>query len=404
MNITESFRTALDSLRANKMRALLTMLGIIIGIAAVIGLMGLGEGFGELIEDEINSVGTNLIFVASDSENGYPTLTEDDLYALAEDGRNTAVAAVGGVVGQQTEVTAGSNDQFAIVNGVTGNYFALTNNDVLERGGLFDEIDDASFAQVAVLGSDIAYELFDGMNPIGQSITVNNTRFDVVGVLVPGDGGASGDTDSNVYIPMNVALQRLDLQETRFGEPAMAQIVAQAADETQVDAALEQISLTLREQHDLVYGAEDDFSLISQSGLVESFSTISDTMTVFLGAIAAISLVVGGIGIMNIMLVSVTERTREIGIRKAIGAQRRDILAQFLLESLILTLIGGVIGLALGVVVSIVGGGYLSLTPVISTGTVALAVGFSASVGIIFGIYPAWKASLMRPIDALRYE
>jgi len=404
MNISESFRTAIDSLKANKMRALLTMLGIIIGIASVIALMGLGEGFGQLIEGEINSVGTNLIFVGSDSESGHPTLTEDDLWALENNGRNSAIAAVGGVVGQMSDVTAGSNDQFVTVNGVTGNYFTLTNNDAVEQGALFDAADDASFTQVAVLGNGIADDLFDKGNPVGQSITINNTRFDVVGVLAPSDGGVGGSTDENVYIPLTVALQRLTVNETRFGDSALAQIVVQAADETLVDSALEQISMTLREQHDLVYGAADDFSLISQSGLVESFSTISDTMTLFLGAIAGISLLVGGIGIMNIMLVSVTERTREIGIRKAIGAQRRDILTQFLLESLILTLIGGVIGFVLGYVISVVGGNALDLIPVITTGSVGLAVGFSAAVGVLFGIYPAWKASLMRPIDALRYE
>jgi putative ABC transport system permease protein len=403
MNLNESFRTAINGLRANRLRSLLTMLGIIIGIAAVIALMSLGNGFDNLVEDEINAVGTNLIFVISDSESGYPTLTEGDLNALASDSEADAIRAVAGSTSEVTEVGGSGDGVRTTVQGVSGNYFALNNLTDITAGQLFDTTDDAAYASVAVLGNDIAADLFDGANPVGQNVTINSTNYLVVAVLETSDS-ATASTDDVVFIPLNTALQRLDVRQTRFGDQALDLITVQAAGESEVDAALEQISAILRDQHDLVYGAEDDFGLISQAGLLESFGTITETLTLFLAAIAGIALLVGGIGIMNIMLVSVTERTREIGIRKAIGALRRDILSQFLLESLILTLLGGLIGTVLGIGISFIGGAWVDVTAVVTGSTLLLAVGFSVAVGLIFGIYPAWQAAQMRPIQALRYE
>jgi putative ABC transport system permease protein len=226
----------------------------------------------------------------------------------------------------------------------------------------------------------------------------------VVGVLADSGGGIAGNTDDSVFIPLTTAQSRLYSDRTRGGEKSVSSITAQAAGTEQVDSALKQITETLREQHDIIYGDEDDFSIFDQASLLDTVNTITGTLTTFLGAIAAISLVVGGIGIMNIMLVSVTERTREIGIRKAVGALRRDILAQFLLESLVLSLLGGAIGIALGWTISAAASAAFDLPLVVDLGTIMLSATFAAAVGLIFGIYPAWRASNLRPIEALRYE
>jgi putative ABC transport system permease protein len=226
----------------------------------------------------------------------------------------------------------------------------------------------------------------------------------VVGVLEESGGGIGGDTDSNIYLPLTTAQSRLFPDRTRTGEKAVTTIYAQAVSSEHVDAAIEQISGTLRDQHGIAYAADDDFSILDQASLLEMAGTITGTLTAFLGAIAAISLVVGGIGIMNIMLVSVTERTREIGIRKAIGALRRNILAQFLLESMSLSMLGGILGILLGWIVSSVAATALAIPVSIAVWTVLMSASFAAAVGLLFGIYPAWRAASLRPIEALRYE
>jgi putative ABC transport system permease protein len=405
MNLSESFLTALDSLRANLLRAILTMLGVIIGVAAVIALLSIGNGVQESISSEITSIGTNLIIITTDRDNSddYPALSLSDVEALSDPLRAPDLAAVAASVGSAQLVTSGGNSTRTSVTGVTDNYFEVNNINEFQAGDVLTTNDIVTSARVVVLGATVAEDLFPDSFPVGQSVRINGAAYEVVGVL-ENSGSAFSDSDNNVFMPITTAQSRLSSERTRSGEKAVSSITAQAASAEQTDAALEQITEVLREEHGIAYAAEDDFSLLSQTSLLDSFNQITGLLTAFLGAIAGISLLVGGIGIMNIMLVSVTERTREIGIRKAIGALRRDILTQFLLESLVLSLLGGLIGIALGWAISQVAGRALDLATVMDAGTVLLAVGFASAVGIIFGIYPAWRAASLRPIEALRYE
>lgn len=407
MNLSESFLTALDSLVANKLRSALTMLGVIIGVAAVIALMSLGNGFSTFISSEIQSIGTNLIYILPDTENsgGQPTLTLNDVYALTEPGRATAVQdATANIQGRREVIYSGRN-LFTTVNGVMANYFDLNNLAELQAGNLLTQTDIDTRARVAVLGSEVAEQLFGDEFAIGRSVRVNGIGYEVVGVLTERGGGPGGSTDDVIYVPISTAQERLFSNRTRSGERAVSTIIAQAVSEELATEAAEQITAVLREEHNIAYAADDDFQILSQNDLLATFSVITGTLTLFLGSIAGISLLVGGIGIMNIMLVSVTERTREIGIRKSVGALKRDILMQFLIESLFLSLIGGVIGIGLGFVMSQLASNFLGdVVPVVDLFTVILATTFSAAVGLVFGIYPAWRASNLQPIEALRYE
>ncbi len=406
MNFSEGFLTALDSILANKMRAILTMLGVIIGVASVIALMSIGNGFSESITGEINAIGTNLINISTDPDNsgGYPALSLDDVEALANPLNAPDITEVAAIVQGNQLVVFGGESMNTAVNGVTGNYLAMNNLDEFQLGDGLNQNDLDTAARVAVIGAGAASDLFGTEFPVGQPIRINGVSYEVIGVLADAGGGLAGNTDDAVFIPLTTAQSRLYSDRTRSGEKAVSSITAQAVGTEQVDAALKQITETLREQHDIIYGDEDDFSIFDQASLLDTVNAITGTLTTFLGAIAAISLVVGGIGIMNIMLVSVTERTREIGIRKAIGALRRDILAQFLLESLVLSLLGGAIGIALGWSIAALASAAFDLTLVVDLGTIMLSATFAAVVGLIFGIYPAWRASNLRPIEALRYE
>lgn len=405
MNLTESFLTALDSLMANKMRAVLTMLGVIIGVAAVIALMSIGNGLSASITSEIQSFGTNLLTISTDTDNsdGYQTLSMSDVAALSDSLNAPALGEVAANVQGVQEVVNGSNSIQTTVAGITENYLTVNNLAEFQSGAGFTQNDVDTKNRVAVLGSEAAVDLFETEYPVGQSVKINGVSYEVIGVLAE-SGSGFNNTDSNLFVPISTAQSRLYTERTREGEKAVTIITAQAASEDETDAAIEQITETLRRQHDIVYAADDDFSIFSQADLLDTFDTITASLTAFLGAIAGISLVVGGIGIMNIMLVSVTERTREIGIRKAVGAMKRDILAQFLLESVLLSLLGGFLGIVLGWLVSRVGGNLLDFETLVDVGTVLLATGFATAVGLIFGIYPAWRAADLRPIEALRYE
>ncbi len=406
MNFSESFLTALDSVLANKMRAVLTMLGVIIGVASVIALLAIGNGFTEDITSEITSIGTNLLSISTDFENSgsYMTLSMEDVDALSDPLNTPDISEVSAFVQGAQSVVFGGESVNTTVSGVTSNYLAMSNLDEFQLGDGLTQNDLNINARVAVLGAGIASDLFGSEFPIGEQVRINGVSYEVVGVLVESGGGLAGNTDDSLFLPITTAHSRLYTTRTRSGDKAVSAITAQAVSTESVDAAIDQVTETLRDLHGISYGDDDDFSIFDQSSLLETVNTITASMTAFLGSIAAISLVVGGIGIMNIMLVSVTERTREIGIRKAIGALKRDILAQFLLESLMLSLLGGSLGILLGWGISTVAGTALDITAVIDFATVMLSFGFAAAVGLIFGIYPAWRASNLRPIEALRYE
>ena len=405
MNLSESFLTALDSLLANKLRSVLTMLGVIIGVAAVIALMSIGNGVNASITGEIQSIGTNLISISTDFDNsgGYAALSLSDVAALSDPFNAPAVSAVSAVVQGSQEVVYGGNTSRVSVSGVTPNYFTVNNVENLMGGDVFTQQDYDTQGRVVVLGYTVAEDLFEEEYAVGNSVRIGGVSYEVIGVMEK-SGSNFSQTDTAVFLPLTTAQSRLFTERTRTGEKAVSGIIAQAAREDQTDAAIDQITETLRDQHGITYANEDDFSIFSQSDLLDTFDVITGTLTAFLGAIAGISLVVGGIGIMNIMLVSVTERTREIGIRKAVGALKRDILVQFLMESILLSVVGGLLGVTLGWLMATVAGQLIDLETVVDGGTVLLATGFAASVGLVFGIYPAWRAASLRPIEALRYE
>lgn len=414
MKILESMRLAVRALTANKLRAALTMLGIIIGVGAVITLMSAGEGVSVYIEGQFQGMGSNLLFVMPGSMDGsgppgmrtsVAELTNGDVDALRDSVRAPDVAAISPERLRTTTVATGRRDTATQVVGVTPAFSSVRNWPV-EMGVFFDQEEMNSRARVALLGRTVVEELFpDNPYPLEQSIKINGVPFRVIGVLEEKGGSQMGDEDNTVLVPLTTAQTRLFPSRSRSGEYKVSVIIVQAVSEDRIDAASEQIAVILRERHGIDFSDEDDFSIISQADIVSVFGQITGVLTTFLGAIAGISLLVGGIGIMNIMLVSVTERTREIGLRKAVGARRRDILWQFLIEAMLLSLVGGIVGIGLGTLgAEIISALIDDFHAVVLPQAVVLATTFSAAVGLFFGIYPARRASLLNPIDALRYE
>jgi putative ABC transport system permease protein len=417
MRVTEQFRMALRALAVNKLRSVLTMLGIIIGVGAVITLLSAGEGVQRLIEDQLQSIGTNILFVvpgnlsSSQMQQGRNldlTLSLADAEAIADPLNVPDMAQVAPEIMGSADVSYGKSTLSLNVSGVTPAYEEVRNFPV-DYGSFITELDLNGGARVAVLGSKVAERLYgaDGY-AIGTTIKIKSVPFKVVGVLQSkgGTGGPGGDQDETVLVPLSTAHQRLfPRYHNSRGQPLVTVIYVQVAAEERMEAAAAAISDLLRDRHDIQFKDDDDFSVINQKDLLAIFGQITGVLTIFLGAIAGISLLVGGIGIMNIMLVSVTERTREIGLRKAVGAKRKHILVQFLIESVVLALIGGAIGILLGAAgVMLISQLQDSLKAVVSPQSVVLATGFSAAVGLFFGIYPATRAARLNPIDALRYE
>jgi putative ABC transport system permease protein len=407
MDLVESFSTSIESLSTNKLRSALTMLGIIIGVGAVITLLSLGNGVSNSIQGQIQGIGSNLITIITDYDNsgGYPALSLSDVAMLQDQYYAPAVRRATAEVRTTQQVVHGSQNTRITVSGVTASYFGIRNL-AAGIGDILTDDDVNTQARVVVLGSNVATKLFpDDDFPIGQSVKIRGVQYKVVGVLESKGGMGFASQDDQAYIPLTTAQSRLSSRRTRTGERAVDIIYAEAVNGDQMDAATQQIKEALRERHDIAYQQEDDFTIVNQNDILSAFGVITSTINLFLAAIAGISLLVGGIGIMNIMLVSVTERTREIGIRKAVGALRRDILVQFLIESMMLSVIGGLIGIAFGFGAA-TGIGNLSadLTPVVKASNVLMSFGFAAVVGLVFGIYPAWRAARLRPIEALRYE
>ena len=404
--IIESLTMAIASIFSNKLRSFLTMLGIIVGVGAVIAMIAIGQGAGAQITKRISQLGANLLMVRpgafqrgpSRSASGSITsLVYEDAQAIAEE--CPSVKKVDANFSGNAQAVYGNKNTNTSINGVTPNYPDV-NNFPVQQGSFLTEEDNRLMRRVAVLGKTVVEDLFGEKPPIGEYIKIKRSSFQVIGVMSEKGGSGFMNEDDVIFVPLKTAQKRL------FGvdRDRVSVINVQAKSEDVMDKASAEIASLLRQRHKIKQGGEDDFNIMSQADILSTVQETSNTFTMLLAGIAVVSLIVGGIGIMNIMFVSVTERTREIGIRKAIGAQRRDILSQFLIEAIIVSLSGGIIGIFLGIsasnLISKLGGWATVITPV----SVVLSFSFALVVGLFFGFYPARKASLLNPIDALRYE
>ncbi|HEV8432589.1 MAG TPA: ABC transporter permease [Thermoanaerobaculia bacterium] len=397
-------RLATQAIRKNKMRATLTMLGIIIGVAAVIVMVAVGYGARSRIHDQINNLGTNMIVITpgaaqqagvSQGAQAFPNLSLKDVDKIR--GESQYVSAISPVIVSRTPVIGAAGNWRTTINGIDVDYSTIRDWQT-SSGDFFGADDVRGNRKVAVLGNTVAQNLFPDQDPVGSDVQIRNSIFKVVGVLsVKGQTASGSDSDDVVLIPYTTASQTLS------GRTFIPQILASTANEQDIPQAQNEIRTLLRESHK-IQGDNDDFTVKNQADLAAAAESSTKVMTLLLAAIASISLLVGGIGIMNIMLVSVTERTREIGIRMAIGARGSDVLTQFLVESIVMGIAGGVAGLALGIGGAELVGHFTGWATVISPIIMLIAVAFSGAVGVFFGYYPARKAAALNPIQALRYE
>lgn len=408
MTLWQSFLEALESLSANKMRAALTILGIVIGVAAVIAMVSVGRGAQNTITDSIQGIGTNLLFVfrggSEDVRNPKP-ITLGDAEAIADPFQAPSVAAVAPALQGSAEISFGGESTTTSLLGITPEYEYVRNYQVTE-GEFINEEHMLGQASIVLLGPEVAKTLFgrtEGL--VGETVRIEGQPFRVIGILEAKGGSGFANVDDQAFVPFSTAQTRLIRRSTR---DRVDMLIVSAVDSKSVPSASEEIAQILRTRHRTEIGA-DDFTILTQEDFLDVAGTITNVLTIFLGGIAAISLLVGGIGIMNIMLVSVTERTREIGLRKAVGAHKSDIMIQFLTESSVLSLIGGLIGIALGWAIAMVVGQIANannapINPSIGLDIVLIATLFSTAVGLFFGLYPANRAANLEPVEALRYE
>jgi len=399
------------ALTSNKARTSLTMLGVVIGISSVIVMVGVGQGATSSVTASISSLGSDLLIIspgASSSSSGVrsavgssTTLTVNDADAIASNVSN--IKAVAPVVTSNQQVVYKSSNSNSRVTGTTADY-ATVRNVTLSSGVFISEQNVTAYSRVAVIGSSVSTALFgEGASPVGSSIKIGSILFKVTGVVNSSGGSNSTSNDYAVYIPLTTA-QRYFVGASSSTSASVSTIYAQAASSDEVTQAKQDTTAFLLERHNIASSSDADFTVTTQEDLASSLSSVSSTLTLLLGAIASISLLVGGIGIMNMMLTTVTERTREIGLRKAIGAKRRDISLQFLSESVALTFLSGIVGVVLGVLIAVVITNLGLVTSVVTWQSVALSFGICVVIGIAFGYYPASKAAKLKPIDALRYE
>jgi len=397
--------SAFRALRRNKMRSFLTMLGIIIGVGAVIAMLAIGQGAEYSVKQQISSLGTNvlIVFPGSQQTGGIrmgagtvTTLTEEDAWAIQKECPAVAFVSPGARGGGQ--VIAGNLNWGTSIEGTGADYLEIRSWSI-EYGEFYSEQDIKAAAKVCILGKTVADALFPESTPVGQNIRIRNVPFKVLGVLSKKGQNAMGmDQDDIILAPYTTVLRRLS------HSPYLRQILVSATSSSNISAAQTQITELLRMRHKIAPYDADDFTIRNQSDLAATATATTGILTILLASIASVSLLVGGIGIMNIMLVSVTERTREIGIRMSVGARSRDILTQFLIEALVLSLLGGFIGILLGVGGSVAISSFAKWPTIITVFSILLSFGFSIAIGIFFGFYPARKAALLNPIDALRYE
>ena len=405
MKIMNILLSAFRALYRNKMRSFLTMLGIIIGVGAVIIMLAIGQGAEFSVKEQIQALGTNIliIFPGSQQQGGIrggagtmTTLTEDDAAAIAKECSAVAYVSPGTRAGGQ--VIAGNLNWSTSIEGVGPSYLEIRKWKV-EYGEFFTDQDIKAATKNCVIGKTIQENLFPDLDPIGQTVRIRNVPFKVVGMLTEkGQNSMGQDQDDIILAPYTTVLKRL----SRF--PYLRQILVSAVSENDIPVAQTQITSLLRQRHKLMGSETEDFTIRNQADITSTATATSDVLTILLASIASVSLLVGGIGIMNIMLVSVTERTREIGIRMSVGARSKDILTQFLIEALVLSFLGGIFGIAMGVVGSKIISGFAGWPTFITTFSILLSFGFSIMIGIFFGFYPARKAAMLNPIDALRYE
>ncbi|GAB4478541.1 MAG: ABC transporter permease [Anaerolineales bacterium] len=406
MKFLDILLESLQSLSANKVRSALTILGIVIGVAAVIAMLGIGNGTKQQITKQIESLGTNLLFVNSggDAQDPEP-LTLRDAEAIQDRSKAPSVSNVAPILQTQVTVAIAGESMNTSLIGVTPAYFEVQDIDIAEGSTILAR-HVTNYETVVILGSEVAEELFNRTTDlVGEKVRINGQVFTVIGVLESAGGTSFGSQDNRVLVPLSSAQIRL---VSRSVPDEVSMLYVQAKDSESVETAMEEVARILRARHRRNLGT-DDFEIRSTQSFLETASTITGIMTAFLGGIAGVSLLVGGIGIMNIMLVTVVERTREIGLRKAVGARRLDILIQFLLESLLLSLSGGVIGILFGYAISflidrLATMSGTSINPVITLDSILMATLFSLAIGIFFGLYPANRAAKLEPVEALRSE